>query len=207
MGHKGPHSQRSHYLGLTDRALSAAILDPASSDGDSSEVYARLKERNIRFMTYSRRDDLVGLKKRLASRQLRGAVDDGSIVQHVSWRAVLPGDVVFVQRHCRLRGLHRRRRPGSTPAGSTNIPHSNKSGPGEWARGNNTMKPLKRVALIGNHLPRRCGIATFTQDLHRSISTARPGLETCVVAMNDPGATYDYPAAVRFQIPEETIDG
>ena len=69
------------------------------------------------------------------------------------------------------------------------------------------MKPLKRVALIGNHLPRRCGIATFTHDLHRSISTARPGLETCVVAMNDPGATYDYPAAVRFQIPEETIDG
>ena len=68
------------------------------------------------------------------------------------------------------------------------------------------MKPLKRVALIGNHLPRRCGIATFTHDLHRSISTAHPGLETCVVAMNDPGATYDYPAAVRFQIPEETID-
>jgi len=69
------------------------------------------------------------------------------------------------------------------------------------------MKPLKRVALIGNHLPRRCGIATFTHDLHRAIATARPGLETCVVAMNDPGGTYDYPAAVRFQIPEETIDG
>jgi hypothetical protein len=51
---------------------------------------------HIRFVTYCRRDDLVGLKKRLASRQLRGAVDDGSIVQHVSWRAVLPGDVVFV---------------------------------------------------------------------------------------------------------------
>ena len=51
---------------------------------------------HIRFVTYSRHDDLVGLKKRLASRQLRGAVDDGSIVQHVSWRAMLPGDVVFV---------------------------------------------------------------------------------------------------------------
>ena len=62
------------------------------------------------------------------------------------------------------------------------------------------MKPLRRVALIGNHLPRRCGIATFTHDLHRAISTARPDLEACVVAMNDPGATYDYPAAVRFQI-------
>ena len=51
---------------------------------------------HIRFVTYCRRDDVVGLKKRLASRQLRRAVDDGSIVQHVSWRAVLPGDVVFV---------------------------------------------------------------------------------------------------------------
>jgi hypothetical protein len=47
-------------------------------------------------VTYCRHDDLVGLKKRLASRQLRGAVVDGSILQHISWRAVLPGDVVFV---------------------------------------------------------------------------------------------------------------
>ena len=69
------------------------------------------------------------------------------------------------------------------------------------------MKPLQRVALIGNHLPRRCGIATFTHDLHRAISTARPDLDTCVVAMNDAGGTYDYPAAVRFQIQEESIDG
>ena len=68
------------------------------------------------------------------------------------------------------------------------------------------MKPLQRVAFIGNHLPRRCGIATFTHDLHRAVSTARPDLETCVVAMNDPGGTYDYPAAVRFQIHDETID-
>ena len=69
------------------------------------------------------------------------------------------------------------------------------------------MKPLQRVALIGNHLPRRCGIATFTHDLYRAISTIRPDLETCVVAMNDPGGSYDYPAAVRFQIHDESIDG
>lgn len=69
------------------------------------------------------------------------------------------------------------------------------------------MKPLQRVAFIGNHLPRHCGIATFTHDLHRAVSTARPDLETCVVAMNDPGGGYDYPAAVRFQIAEETTDG
>ena len=27
------------------------------------------------------------------------------------------------------------------------------------------MTPLSRVAFIGNSLPRRCGIATFTTDL------------------------------------------
>src|ERR1700730_5828818 len=68
------------------------------------------------------------------------------------------------------------------------------------------MKRLKRLAFIGNHLPRRCGIATFTHDLHLAISTAAPGLETCVVAMTDPGRTHDYPPAVRLQIHDERID-
>ena len=67
------------------------------------------------------------------------------------------------------------------------------------------MKPLQRVAFIGNYLPRRCGIATFTHDLHRAVSTARPGLETCVVAMTDSDRTYDYPPAVRFEIHDEKI--
>ena len=68
------------------------------------------------------------------------------------------------------------------------------------------MRALQRVAFIGNHLPRRCGIATFTHDLHRAISTSHQDLETCVVAMTNPGCTYDYPPAVRFQIREEMID-
>lgn len=38
----------------------------------------------------------LGLKKRLAPRQLREAVDDGSIAGLVAWRPVVPGDVVFV---------------------------------------------------------------------------------------------------------------
>jgi glycosyltransferase involved in cell wall biosynthesis len=68
------------------------------------------------------------------------------------------------------------------------------------------MTDLQRVAFIGNHLPRRCGIATFTHDLHRAVSMARPDLGTCVIAMTDPGCAYDYPPAVRFQIREEVID-
>jgi len=67
------------------------------------------------------------------------------------------------------------------------------------------MKLLQRVAFIGNHLPRRCGIATFTHDLHRAVATARPDLDTCVVAMTDPGGGYAYPPAVRFQIRDDVI--
>jgi glycosyltransferase involved in cell wall biosynthesis len=67
------------------------------------------------------------------------------------------------------------------------------------------MSPLQRVAFIGNHLPRRCGIATFTHDLHRAVASARPDIETCVVAMTDPGRTYDYPPAVRVQIQDDAI--
>src|SRR5712691_1199599 len=68
------------------------------------------------------------------------------------------------------------------------------------------MRALQRVAFIGNHLPRRCGIATFTHDLHRAVLTSHEDLETCVVAMTNPGCTYDYPPAVRFQVREEMID-
>jgi glycosyltransferase involved in cell wall biosynthesis len=67
------------------------------------------------------------------------------------------------------------------------------------------MNQLKRVAFIGNHLPRRCGIATFTHDLHRAISIASPGLDTGVIVMTDPGHTYDYPAEVWLQIHDDAI--
>ena len=68
------------------------------------------------------------------------------------------------------------------------------------------MTPLRRIAVIGNSLPRRCGIATFTTDLRQAISTSRPNLETCVVAMTDHGQVYDYPPAVALQIKDNNID-
>jgi glycosyltransferase involved in cell wall biosynthesis len=68
------------------------------------------------------------------------------------------------------------------------------------------MTPLRRIAVIGNSLPRRCGIATFTTDLQQAISTSRPTLETCIVAMTDHGQTYDYPKAVAFQIQDNKIE-
>ncbi|WLA68624.1 glycosyltransferase family 4 protein [Bradyrhizobium diazoefficiens] len=68
------------------------------------------------------------------------------------------------------------------------------------------MTPLHRIAVIGNSLPRRCEIATFTTDLHKAISMSRADLETSIVAMTDPGQAYDYPPAVAFQIKDGHID-
>ena len=68
------------------------------------------------------------------------------------------------------------------------------------------MTPLRRIALIGNSLPRRCGIATFTTDLQRAIATSRRNLETCIVAMTDHGQAYAYPASVAFQVKDDAIE-
>jgi glycosyltransferase involved in cell wall biosynthesis len=68
------------------------------------------------------------------------------------------------------------------------------------------VTPLRRIAVIGNSLPRRCGIATFTTDLQRAISASRPNLETCIVAMTDHGQAYDYPASVAFQVKDDAIE-
>src|SRR5271169_2995946 len=67
------------------------------------------------------------------------------------------------------------------------------------------MKLLRRVALVGNYLPRRCGIATFTHDLHQAAAMAQPALQIGVVAMTDANCSYDYPPAIHFEIHEETI--
>jgi glycosyltransferase involved in cell wall biosynthesis len=60
--------------------------------------------------------------------------------------------------------------------------------------------PLQRIAILGNHLPRRCGIATFTADLASALSETAPQVDTFVLAMNDAGHRYAYPPRVRFEL-------
>src|SRR5688500_10611411 len=60
---------------------------------------------------------------------------------------------------------------------------------------------MKRVLVIGNHVPRKCGIATFTEDLADSLE--RAGAEVAVIAMNDREEGYDYPERVRCTISQE----
>jgi glycosyltransferase involved in cell wall biosynthesis len=62
-----------------------------------------------------------------------------------------------------------------------------------------------RVAIVGNHLPRQCGIATFTTDLSDAITAEYGAAGLSVVAVNDPHSSYAYPARVRFQIAEDDI--
>ena len=62
-----------------------------------------------------------------------------------------------------------------------------------------------RVAFIGNSLPRRCGIATFTTDLQQAIAKSGTVLETTIVAMNDHGHAYDYPTSVSLQIRDDNL--
>ena len=68
------------------------------------------------------------------------------------------------------------------------------------------MKPLNRLAFIGNSLPRRCGIATFTTDLQQAVSMSARSVETCIVAMTDNGNVYDYPRAVSLQLHDQRIE-
>lgn len=64
---------------------------------------------------------------------------------------------------------------------------------------------LRRVALLGNHLPRQCGIATFTTDLGAAIGAEFPDLGCFVVAMNDGGRRHEYPENVLFEIEQDDV--
>jgi glycosyltransferase involved in cell wall biosynthesis len=60
-----------------------------------------------------------------------------------------------------------------------------------------------RIAVVGNHLPRQCGIATFTTDLCNAIAAEYGAGGASVIAINDPHSSYTYPTRVRFEIDED----
>jgi len=66
--------------------------------------------------------------------------------------------------------------------------------------------PIRRVAFIGNYLPRQCGIATFTTDLCEAIATEFPGTACLALPVNDTEEGYAYPARVRFELTEKDVD-
>jgi glycosyltransferase involved in cell wall biosynthesis len=64
---------------------------------------------------------------------------------------------------------------------------------------------LSKVAFLGNYIPRRCGLATFTADLRGAVIERYPDLECPVVAVNDRPFPYDYPSEVCLEIFEPNL--
>lgn len=63
----------------------------------------------------------------------------------------------------------------------------------------------KRIALIGNYVPRQCGIATFTTDLSEAIAGEFPEVACFALPINDTQDGYAYPPRVRFEIAQNNL--
>ncbi|MBB5712230.1 glycosyltransferase family 4 protein [Sphingomonas xinjiangensis] len=61
---------------------------------------------------------------------------------------------------------------------------------------------IGHLALIGNFLPRKCGLATYTTDTYMALKQSFPDLRVDVYAMDDHPGRYDYPSAVTRAIPQ-----
>ena len=75
------------------------------------------------------------------------------------------------------------------------------------ARPRSQAKPSlpSRIAVIGNYLPRQCGIATFTTDLCAAISSEYGTARLMALPVNDTEQGYDYPARVRWSLAQDDV--
>src|ERR1700736_2610302 len=64
---------------------------------------------------------------------------------------------------------------------------------------------VRKIAFVGDHLPRKCGIATFTSDLLAAVAAAHPQSQCLAVSVNDIQGGYEYPEVVRFEIEEQDL--
>src|SRR5580693_6868382 len=62
-----------------------------------------------------------------------------------------------------------------------------------------------RIAVIGNYLPRQCGIATFTTDLCNAISAEYGATHLMALPVNDTGQEYAYPERVRWSLAQDDV--
>ncbi|MBZ5664765.1 MAG: glycosyltransferase family 4 protein [Acidobacteriia bacterium] len=62
-----------------------------------------------------------------------------------------------------------------------------------------------RIAVIGNYLPRQCGIATFTTDLCAAISAEYGTTQLMALPVNDSEQGYDYPDRVRWSLAQDEV--
>jgi glycosyltransferase involved in cell wall biosynthesis len=64
----------------------------------------------------------------------------------------------------------------------------------------------RHIAFLGDYVPRRCGIATFTADICEAIAAEFPQASCIVGSVNDRPEGYEYSSRVRFEIAEQDVD-
>jgi glycosyltransferase involved in cell wall biosynthesis len=69
----------------------------------------------------------------------------------------------------------------------------------------NSITRVRKIAFVGDHLPRKCGIATFTTDLLAAVASSHPQSQCLAVSVNDVPGGYEYPEVVRFEIEEQDL--
>jgi glycosyltransferase involved in cell wall biosynthesis len=69
----------------------------------------------------------------------------------------------------------------------------------------NPTAKIRKIAFVGDHLPRKCGIATFTTDLLSAVQNQFPQSQCLCVSVNDIEEGYEYPEVVRFEIEEQDL--
>ena len=69
-----------------------------------------------------------------------------------------------------------------------------------------TASSTQTIAFLGDYLPRKCGIATFTSDLLGAVAARHPQSRCFAVPVNDIEGCYRYPEVVRFEIEEQDLE-
>jgi len=64
---------------------------------------------------------------------------------------------------------------------------------------------IRKIAFLGDYLPRKCGIATFTSDLLSAVAQEHPHSQSFAVPVNDIPGGYEYCKDVRFEIEEQDL--
>src|ERR1700677_3265517 len=93
--------------------------------------------------------------------------------------------------------------PFRRPLRGSSLPH--RSMPAQVVDPTISLALPSRIAIIGNYLPRQCGIATFTADLCDAVSSEYGTERLFALPVNDPESEYGYPDRVRFELTEEKL--
>jgi glycosyltransferase involved in cell wall biosynthesis len=82
---------------------------------------------------------------------------------------------------------------------------ASRQGPALRARPLSSTGLPSRIAVVGNYLPRQCGIATFTTDLCDAVSAEYGSARLFAVPVNDTESGYAYPERVRLALQQDDL--